>query len=143
MNKFIVSIVGLSLLVGAFGFSSVVSADVCGDATLNHPASEVVDPITFATTTISAVNFATCGNGPINYIMPWGDEATMPRIPKGQFVTDENGFKVWAPSTDYNAGWIDLTHTEYYRNEMRVLVGQLQEKGFMPQFPEFDGWVGK
>ncbi len=129
MKKLILGIIGLSLVLS---FSSVALADnttECGDPSLNNASS-----------TITRI---ACGNGPINTIMPWGNEATMPKISAGQFVIDESGFKVWAPNFDYQAGWVDLTHTDYYRNQMRALAIQLNAGAILNQFPMFVGWLNK
>lgn len=130
-------------VIGFLAMATPAFADQCGDVKLNHGAIINVDPITFATTTTPALNNIACSNGPVNMVMPWGDEAVMPKVQAGQFIIDEYGFKIWTPDISFGAGWVDLTHTDYYRNQMRVLVSQLQTKEQINQFPQFQGWVGK
>ncbi len=125
--------IGLALSLVAFGFSAVTVLADQQCATASNAAG----------TTVGGTSYIACGNGPVNTIMQWGDEATMPKVQAGQFVTDEYGFKIWTPDFSWGAGWVDLTHTDYYRNQMRSLVSQLQTKEQMNQFPMFQGWVGK
>lgn len=115
------SVIGLVSIVASFGMVvSVTHADtVCGDPSQSN----------------GNTTYVACGNGPINYVMPWGDERTLPRVAAGQFVTDESGFKIWAPDFSWGAGWIDISHTDYYRGKMCVAKGQAVANGTVGQFP--------
>lgn len=120
------------LVVGVFSIASLgqVSAAVqqCGD-----PSQSTID-----------VTYVSCGNGsPELVTSAWGTtNSGTPHVQPGQSVTDESGISSLCPSffTNY---CVDITHTEYYRNQMKAIAQQLQIAQFLSQFPKMNGWIGK
>ncbi len=139
MNKIIITSFAI---VGLFAFANPTFASQCGDPSLNHGVITVTDPITLEVSTIPAVDNVACGNGsPENIIRPWGKNSDVPHMKAGETVTDEVGISYTCP--EFIRVCLDITHTEYYRIQMRTIVSQLQTSGFLSQFPQIQGWVGK
>lgn len=131
------------VVVAIFSFFAIASkthAITCGNPALNHPVQFVFDGV--STTTIPAVENTSCeGTNPLLVMQVWGLRGIdTPKIKGGESVTDEFGVSDTCPRW-YPVGCSDLTHTDFYRNEMRSTARALIANGFASQFPVFAGWI--
>lgn len=116
----ILSILVSSLFVGVANASSTVT---CGDPALNRP--ETVLP---SGEVLPAINNVRCdGTNPENVASAWGTNSSVPSMTSGQLAIDEGGIKSICPM--FISRCVDITHTNYYRTQMKELGRQLKSLG--------------
>ncbi len=81
---------------------------------------------------------STVGNGdPMNLGMPWGLAGYQtPVVKNGSLITDEHGYTM---SCAFFQGCFDITHTDYYRQQMFSIATQLKKLGYSGGM--FGGWI--
>ena len=121
-------ILALALVIGSLSsFASVVSAGVDTPAHCGMQSD--------------GVTIVECSSSnPENIVSPWGTNSSVPHLLPGTSSTDEYGVPVLCPIFTFTY-CLDLTHTNYYRNQMIALAKMLIANGSAWEFPVFKGWV--
>lgn len=119
-----------ALIAASYSFSfSASAAEVCGS---NYRSEMVTDPITLVISTVSVFDHTNpCeGSDPMAIVQAWGLTGHQtPMVRTGATVTDDAGMSDTCP-TWYNVmGCFDLTHTNYYENQMRDIAQQTSKSG--------------
>lgn len=135
-NKIFVFLVaagmGVSLISPAFVFADV---DVCS----NLVGDQAVVPVNYRANPDGTCSLVQGNGNPATVSQAWGlTGAQSTVVPAGATITDEFGFSVQCGRFD---ACIDLTRTDYYRNQMRDLARSLIATGQAGRFPMFSGWI--